>query len=248
MSVRPAANGKPISYFTPYVIDALQGRTDVATIIPKYVKRAVQEICESNPFEELKITGPLVVLTIGQSSYPVSTFLNAGDDYVQIPSFACFVDPPTNSVVNMMKYKTMMAIEPMSTSATQGVPARWTRYGANIIIGPTPNQQFSIYMRYQLRHNFPQDETDLNGVPIRVPDTWEEIVVYGAAERVAVVKRWNEQATYLHQLLWGDPASRTKDGTLARPGLIAARTLQIERDQQHNERQLMIRVSRYGAR
>ena len=248
MSVAPAANGKPISYFVPYVIDALQGRTDVASIIPKYVKRAVQELCESNPFEELKITGPVKALTIGQAMYPVAFFLNPGDDYVQIPSFACYVDFPNNTVITVLKYKTVMAIEPMSTQATQGVPSRWSRFGANIILGPTPNQQYGVYMRYQLRNNFPQDETDLSGVKIRVPDTWEEIVIYGAAERVAVVKRWNDQASYLHTLLWGDPASRAKDGTLARPGLIAARTLQIERDQQHNERQIMIRVSRYNAR
>ena len=103
-------------------------------------------------------------------------------------------------------------------------------------------------MRYQKRHNFPLDETDLNGVMVYVPDTWEEIIAYAAAERIAVVKRWNDQATYIHNLLWGDPASRNEQGKLDRPGLIAARPLQIERDQQHNSRQLMIRTSRYNSR
>lgn len=248
MSLAPAANGKPISYYVPYVIEALQGRTDVATIAPKYIKRAVQELCESNPFEELKVTGPPVALTISQPTYPVSTFLYAGDDYVQIPSFCIYVDPPNNTVLTTMKYKTVMAIDPMTAPATVGLPSRWTRFGANIILGPNPMNTYTVFMRYQIRHNFPQDETDLSGVKIRVPDTWEEIVIYGAAERIAVVKRWNDQATYLHNILWGDPASQQKDGTLGRPGLIAARTLQIERDQQHNERQILIRVSRYTPR
>lgn len=248
MSISPGTATKNIGYFVPYVVEALQNRTDVASIAPKYIKRAIQEICESNPFEELKVTGPTVALTTGQSLYPVSTFLNPGNDYVQIPSFCVYVDYPNNTVVTTMLYKTVMAIDPMATTATQGVPSRWTRFGTNIIIGPTPNQTYSVFMRYQVRHNFPLDETDLSGVMVYVPDTWEEIVTYAAAERIAVVKRWNDQATYLHNILWGDPASQTKDGTLARPGLIAARTLQIERDQQHNSRQLMIRVSRYNPR
>jgi hypothetical protein len=248
MSISPGSATKPISYFIPYVIDALQGRTDVATIAPKYIKRAIQEICESMPFEELKLTGPTVALTTGQPYYPVSTFLQPGDDYVQIPSFCIFVDYPTNTVLTTMTYKTVMAIDPMTGSATQGLPSRWTRFGTQIFLGPTPNQAWTVFMRYQKRHSFPLDETNLGGTMVYVPDTWEEIVAYAAAERIAVVKRWNDQATYLHQLLYGDPASRNEQGKLDRPGLIAARTLQIERDQQHNSRQLMIRVSRSGPR
>ena len=248
MSIAPGSATKPISYFVPYVIDALQGRTDVSAIAPKYIKRAVQEVCESNSFEELKITGPTVQLTTGQPYYPAAFFLNPGDDYVQIPSFIIFVDFPNSTVQTTIQYKNVMAIDPMLGSATQGLPSRWTRYGTQIFIGPVPNQPYSVFMRYQLRHRFPLDETDLSGVLIHVPDTWEEIIAYAAAERIAVVKRWNDQAIYLHNLLWGDPESRTSEGKLGRPGLIAARTLQIERDSQHNSRALMIRVSRMNPR
>jgi hypothetical protein len=248
MSISPGSATKPISYFVPYVIDALQGRTDVATIAPKYIKRAVQEICESMPFEELKITGPQVALTIGQPYYPASFFLQPGDDYVQIPSFLVFVDFPNNTVQTTIQYKTVMAIDPMLGSATQGLPSRWTRYGTQIFLGPNPNQTYTVFMRYQKRHSFPLDENNLGGTLVHVPDTWEEIVAYAAAERIAVVKRWNDQASYLHSLLWGDPSTRNEQGKLDRPGLIAARTLQIERDQQHNSRALMLRVSRYNSR
>jgi len=248
MALAPGAATKTISYFVPYVVDALQGRTDVAAIAPKYIKRAIQEICESTPFEELKITGPTVQLTIGQPYYPAAFFLNPGDDYVQIPSFVIYVDFPQNTVQTTMFYKTTMAIDPMLGTATQGLPSRWTRYGTQIFIGPVPNQNYSVFMRYQVRHRFPLDENNLSGTMVYVPDTWEEIIAYAAAERIAVVKRWNDQASYLHNLLWGDPASKMKDGTLARPGLIAARTLQIERDGQHNSRQLMIRQARMNPR
>lgn len=248
MSISPGSATKPISYFVPYVIDALQGRTDVATMAPKYIKRAIQEICESNVFEELKITGPLTTLTVGQPNYPVSIFLQPGDDYVQIPSFCIYVDFPTNTVLTTMNYKTVMAIDPMTGSATQGLSSRWTRFGNQIFLGPVPAQAYTVFMRYQKRHAFPLDEANLGGTMVYVPDTWEEIIYYAAAERIAVVKRWNDQAQFLHQLLWGDPASRNEEGKLNSPGLIAARTLQITRDQQHNSRQLMIRTSRCNPR
>jgi hypothetical protein len=249
MSISPGSATKPISYFYPYVREALQNRSDITDAVAgRYVKRAVQEICESMPFEELKLTGPTVQLTIGQPYYPVSFFLQPGDDYVQIPSFIIFVDFPQNTVQTTMMYKTVMAIDPMLGSATQGLSSRWTRFGNQLFLGPTPNQTYSVFMRYQKRHSFPLDENNLGGTMVHVPDTWEEIIAYAAAERIAVVKRWNDQATYLHNLLWGDPATRNEQGKLDRPGLIAARTLQIERDQQHNSRQLMIRTSRYNSR
>jgi hypothetical protein len=250
MARLPGVATKTISDLIPYVVDALQNRTDVTPLLAaRYIKRAVQEVCESNVFEELKITGPTVALTPGTVSYPVSTFMiDSGDDYVQIPSFAVFVDFPNNTIVSPIQYKVVMAIEPMLAGATVGVPSRWTRYGTNVLIGPNPNQAYSVFMRYQMRHRFPADESQMGGVLLYIPDTWEEIVAYAAAERIAQVKRWNEQATFIHQLLYGDPASQQKDGTLGRPGLIGARRLQIERDGQHNSRQLIPLVPRYGPR
>lgn len=246
MANLPASATKTINDLVPYVIDALQGRTDVSTIAPRYIKRAVQEVCESNPFEELKITGPQVSLSVGVPSYPVSFFMvDKGDDYVQIPSFNIFVDFPGNTVISTMQYKTVMALDPMTGSATQGLPSRWTRYGASIVLGPNPVNPYTVFMRYQLRHPFPADESALGGWPLRIPDTWEEIVAYAAAERIAIVKRWNDQAQFLHDILYGDPEARTSQGKMGRPGLIQARLLQIERDQQHSSRQLLPLVPRY---
>ena len=249
MARLPGVATKTIADLIPYVTDALQGRTDVAAMAPRYIKRAVQEVCESNNFEELKLTGPTVALITGQVSYPVSYFMqDSGDDYVQIPSFAVFVDYPNNTITSPIQYKVVMAIEPMLAGGTVGIPTRWTRYGTQILIGPNPNQPYYVYMRYQMRHRFPNDESAMGGVLLYIPDTWEEIVAYAAAERIAQAKRWNDQAEYIHKMLYGDPASKQRDGTLGRPGLIGARTLQIERDQRHNSRQLIPLVSHYGAR
>lgn len=242
-----AASTKTINDLIPDVVDALQGRTDVGSIAPKYIKRALQEITESYPFEELRTTGPNVQLSIGQSIYPVSTFMNTGDDYTSNESFAIYVDYPTNTVTSNLDYKTPKAIETMISPATQGVPSRWTRYGQNIHLGPTPNNLYSVFMRYQARYSFASDAS-LPGVPLLIPDTWEEIVAYSAALRIAIVKRWTDQRKELHDMLYGDPEFMISEGKRGRPGLIAARLFQVERDQRFNTRQIMPVIGRYNAR
>ena len=57
--------------------------------------------------------------------------------------------------------------------------------------------------------------------------------------------RWNDQASYIHQLLYGDPASQMKDGSPARPGLISARIFQPERDRRLSPVQISPMISRY---
>lgn len=257
MAQTPGVNTHTIADLVPYVQDALQNRADVTqTLASRYLVKALMEISESYPVEELRVTGPTATLTIGQAIYPVTTFLNQFtinnvqqyDDYTQIPSFAVYVDYPTNTVVSPMFYKTPMAIEPMIASATQGLPARWTRYGQNIHIGPTPNAAYAVFMRYQRRYPVPDDETQFPNLEVYLDNSWEEIAYYAAAERIAVIKRWNDQAKYLHDILYGDPLYQTSDGLKGRPGLVAARTHQMERDQQQNSRQIMPLVSRYNSR
>jgi hypothetical protein len=240
----PGGQAKTINDLTQEVINALQGRTDVSTLVPLYMKRALQELTDDYPFEEMRVTGPTVTLTAKQSTYPASLFLLPGDDYTIHSSFALFVDFPTNTVVTPIVYKTPAAIEVMTSPATQGIPSRWTRYGANILLGPTPQSPFSAFFRYQKRYQF--EESNLSSTPILVSPAWEEIVVYATAERIAIVKRWNDQATYLHSVLYGDPANQTA-GKGGRPGLISARLFQQEKDEQQGTRQLMPLVPRYCA-
>jgi hypothetical protein len=236
-----------ISTIQQDVLDALQGRTDISNItIAQYVAKTVWEITESHPFEELRTTGPNFTLTTGLSIYPLELFLNGGDDYTSNESFAIYVDFPTNSVVSPITYKTPAAIEVMIAPATQGVPSRWTRYGANIHLGPTPNAPYTVFMRYQVRHPFssPPALTD----PLYITNSWFDIVAYGAAMRIAITKRWPDQVKSLHDMLYGDPEYITSEGKRGRPGMIAARLFQVERDQRFNTRQLGILVPRYNAR
>jgi len=244
MLVGPGAPQKTINDLIPDVQDALQQRGDVAALVPKYMKRAIQEITESYPFEELRTTGPTVSLTAKKPTYLASFFLNTGDDYTVHSSFALFVDFPNNTVVSPVTYKTPAAIEVMLSPATIGVPSKWTRYGQNIFLGPNPDKNYSVFFRYQRRHPF-SDSDNAGSSVIYLPDSWEEIVVYSTAERIAVIKRWNDQAKYLHDILYGDPEFQSSEGKRGRPGLIAARLFQQERDEQMSSRQLMVMVPRY---
>jgi hypothetical protein len=239
----PGGTTKTINDLIPEVVNALQGRTDVSSLVPLYMKRTLQELTDNYPFEELRTTGPTTSLTKGLSTYPALQFLNPGDDYTIHSSFALYVDFPGNTVVSPVVYKTPAAIEMMIAPATQGIPSRWTRYGAQIFMGPTPNNPYSVFFRYQKRYQFQED--NLSATPVLVAPQWEEIAIYATAQRIAVVKRWNDQATYLHNYLYGDPEFQMSEGKKGRPGIISARLFQQEKDEQQGTRQLMPLVSRY---
>jgi hypothetical protein len=134
----------------------------------------------------------------------------------------------------------------MTGAATLGIPAWWTRYGGVIRVGPTPNATYTMFMRYQVKHPFtnPGAITD----PIYLPNSWFDIAAYSAAMRIAIVKRWTDQVKFLHDLLYGDPEFVNSEGKRGRPGLIAARLFQVERDQKFDTRQFTPVVGRYNVR
>lgn len=239
----PGGTTRVINDLIPEVVNALQGRTDVSTLVPLYMKRTLQDLTDNYPFEELRTTGPLTSLTATVSTYPASIFLNTSDDYTIHSSFTLFVDFPTNSVKSPITYKTPAAIEMMTAPATKGIPAKWTRYGASIFMGPTPDKNYQVLFRYQRRYQFNDD--NLGVTPVLITDSWEEIAIYSCAERIAIVKRWNDQASYLHQILYGDPEYQTSAGKMGRPGLLSAKLFQQEKDEQMSSRALTPIVARY---
>ena len=239
----PGGQTKTINDLIPEVVNALQQRGDVAGLVPLYMKRTLQDLPDTYPFEELKVTGPTVSLTANVSTYPASLFLIPGDDYTIHSSFALFVDFPNNTIKSPVTYKTPAAIEMMTSPATKGIPAKWTRYGTNIFMGPTPDKGYSVFFRYQQRYEFQED--NLGASLILVPPDWEEIAIYSCAERIAIVKRWNDQANYLHTILYGDPESQTTQGKAGRPGLLSAKLFQMEKDEQMGTRSLTPLVPRY---
>lgn len=246
----PGATNKTINDLVPEVVHALQDRTDVAPLAPLYIKRAIQELTESYPFPELERTGPTVQLTQNVSTYNAAYFLNVNEDYTFPNSFAIYVDFPSNTVVGTIDYRTPKAIEQMISPATTGIPAKFTRYGTNFMLGPTPNQPYSVFLRYQVRHPFSpaSDAQSISGAEVFLPSSWDEIVIYSAAMRIAITKRWNDQKKDLHDLLFGDPEFQMSEGKRGQPGLVSARISQIQRDQMFNTRQVMPTIARYGPR
>ncbi len=244
----PGSTPRTVEDLVPDVVDALQGRTDVSTLIPRWMKRAVQDLTASTPFEELRRTGPQV--SVSQAINPVANFMNNDGDLSFVEVFTLFVDPPGNTVKDTLDYKTPKAIEIITSPVTTGIPKYWTRFGQNFLVAPVPNIAYTMFIRYQVKHPFPEatDQQSLLGAFIYLPEDWEEILVYATALRVAVAKRWNDQVAFLKQHLYGDPEYMISDGKRGRPGVLSAKLLQVERDQQFNTRQLGIRVPRYGSR
>lgn len=270
---QPAASTLTINGLINKVKAALQNRDDVSEtqVNPEmrpsaWIRDTLRELTANYPFPELQIAGPLTTIGPGlgyQGSnymYPVSDFLNAGDDVTltedptifltpsqqqaaiqQGAAASKFVGTANGSVAYPMDYLTVKAIQPM-LFIQGGIPFRYTRYGNMFWFGTQPGTNYQVYLPYQRRHPF---NPDLVTSPIYIPQEWFDIVAYAAAERGAVMLRWNAQASYLHGLLYGDPASQQKDGTLARPGLIAARILQPERDRRLSTIQISCMVSRY---
>lgn len=229
------------------VLDALQGRTDVSdSMIARYVAKAAKELCESQPFPELEATGPTQNLIVGEETYPVSQFVNTGDTYSSAKSFVIFIDFPNNTVTNTIKYKTMAGIETLVAPAVQGIPAWFTRFDTNFLFGPVPNNTYTVFLRYQQEH--PTTATPSLNDPLYLPKSWYDILAYAAAQRIAIPKRWTDQAQYLHDVLYGDPEFINSQGLRGRPGLIAARTFQQERDQPYNSRSLTPVVARVNPR
>lgn len=246
------------------VISDMQNRQDVNENNPNpemrpsaWLRDALREITESQPFEELRQPNPPQVTIgpgkgVGGSSYKykVSAFLNPGDDVTLTEDPVIFLNATLtgaavtslNSVAYPMDYLTPKAIAPL-LNIPGGIPFKYTRFGDQFWFGTQPGQNFIVYLPYQLRHPFNDD--NLPASEVYLPKSWHDILSMAAAERGAIKLRWNDQADYLHKALYGDPASQMKDGTLARPGLIAARVLQQERDRRLSSIQMTPVIARY---
>jgi hypothetical protein len=270
---QPAASTLTINGLINKVAAYLQNRPDVSETQTNpemrpsaWIRDSLREITANWPFPELQIAGPLTTIGPGlgfQGSnymYPVSMFLNPGDDMTSSEDPTIFLTPQdqqaailqgatpskfvgtaTGTVAYPMDYLTVKAIQPM-LFIPGGIPFRYTRYGNMFWYGTQPGTNYSVYLPYQRRHPF---NPDLVTSPIYLPQEWFDVLAISAAERGAVTLRWSDMASYLHQLLYGDPASQMKDGSLARPGLISARIFQPERDRRLSTVQISPMVSRY---
>lgn len=218
---------------------AMNNRQDItnsSNVVLNAIGASITEITESYPFDELRVSGPKIELTAGTSLYPLTGWLNAGDtNATQIITFALqypSASPNITSAIISLDYKYPTAIEPLLVAS--GPPKSWTRWGSDIILAPTPDQAYVTYMRYQRKHpfgNYPiPDEEDV----VYLPDSWIDIVTYASAMRIALSLRATDIWQQYHDLLYGDPEYQTSQGKRGRPGIIAARVFNQERDAMNN--------------
>jgi hypothetical protein len=226
-----------ISELIPDVKLILQNRSDVLNYNPAmYIKNSIQELSQSYPFEELRVTGPRQTLTVNQYQYPVTFFENPGDDYSQIQALNIFTNPNTNTVAYPLHYDTPTGIQTL-LFIPGGLPAKWTRFGDFIWVGPQPGQQYTVFMIYQRRHPF--NDANLGSTPVLMPPEWKEIVEYCAAYRLAAGPlRWMDFAKELRILIYGDPSDPSE------PGLIKRRFYQQQMDERLHSRNLAVVTGR----
>jgi len=243
----PGSNPHKIADLYPGILAKLQNRTDITEQQAAYaVRSALLDITESMIFEELRSPNiPMVTAGPGMGwqgsnyAYQVSTFLAPGDDYtlmedpvICLTQGTQFTSPSqvNNTVTYAMDYMTPKAIRPL-LGIGGGIPLKYTRFGTQ------PGQPYQVFLPYQIRHRF---TSNLPDSPLFIPTSWEEIVEYSAAMRLAQGPlRWPDMVKDIKLILYGDP--KTPD----QPGILAARKLQIERDQNKSTRQLIPVVQRY---
>lgn len=235
----PATSSVMINDLIPNVQLLLQNRTDLAQYNPAFfMKAAIQEMSMNRDFEELRVTGPQVQLTVGQYLYPVTFWMNPGDDYTTVYALNLFVDYPQNQVSYPLHYETPAGIRPM-TFIQQGLPSRWSRFGPNIWLGISPNQPYTTFADYQIRHPFLAG-SNLGNTIVRMPAEWHRAVEYSTAYRMAAGPlRWPDMAQELHAMLYGDPDNPNK------VGIVSQLVTQMQLDEKIHSRRINVVVSRY---
>jgi hypothetical protein len=260
MGAPPAATEITINDLIPEVQGWLQNRSDASetqsnpTMRPSsWLKRALQELTANYEFEELKVSGPVVNVGPGLGfkgsnyAYPVAYFLNPGDDVTLTFDPVIFLTPgqaqqaglavnTTNVVGYSMDFLDEKAIQSL-LFIKGGVPFKYCRHGNQFWFGSAPGSVYQVYLPYQLRHPF--DSENLTSSPVYLPSDWHEITSIAAAERGATKLRWNDQASFLHSILHGDPENPEK------LGLIAQAMQQPERDRRLSPMTLQVGYDRF---
>jgi hypothetical protein len=218
------------------------------------LRKAVLELTEDYKHPLLEATGPIVSLVAYQNNYSSNYFLTTSDavaslDVSKVNSFFLYNDPfvapsLTNSMTNAgydLKSRSMDSIEVLLN--VPGLPTYWGRNNNQIYIAAMPDNTYQCFMRYQKQH--PNTDTAANFIAattIEMADSWQEILEYAAALRIAPQINLADKKTELHTALYGDQKFQTSSGIEGAPGLIFQRTSQRNRDQGTTVRRLRLRM------
>lgn len=225
----------------PGIIRKLRGRTDEDDNLASYTKAALLDLTQNYEFEELRVTGPVSSFIAYKSEYPkggsACPFINPGDVKLTfIVTWYCYFNVLPiilgQSLGLGMKGRSPRVVEPMSKIS--GQPSIYGLVGNNILVGFMPNIAYATQMRYQRQHPFNLD-VNLGKSTVFIPEDWQDIIEYAAAEKACDTLGMNEIGMLYHQKLYGSPGSR---GRPPQPGLIAERMSMQSRLTTYNEKQL----------
>lgn len=242
-----------VSDLYPGIQAHLNGRpvTTLNNTAAEYIRKTILELTEDYKFPGLEVTGPVVTLVPLQASYTAAFFLAVADATLElnkVNSFFIFntgyavltLATQQNSGYNLT-YSTINNIEILIN--TPGLPTKWTRHNGMVWIGCVPDSNYSIQMRYQKEHPFPNaGGVDAGNDPILLPDSWQDIVEHAAAMRAARDLNLQTKANELFNTLNGDSAFQTSGGVTGQPGLIFGRTSQENRDQKTFVKAMKLRM------
>lgn len=229
--------------------DYLSGRPVPTAKGYEWIRKSVLELTETYKFPNVEVPGPLVQLEqFNPGPYDYDTFMataDAGLDITNIDSFWVYYITPQNLDASngenpgiQLKFRTIDVLE--QDMNLTGPPTYWTRYGGKLYVAFAPDQSYFSYVRYRKMQSF-SDPVSANDV-ILMPDTWQDIVGYAAAERGAMSLDLNERVEKFHNKLYGDPKFQRSGGTEGAPGLIFMRTSQETRDKTRSPTSLRLRV------
>lgn len=230
----------------------LMNRVVAQALMLEEIRKAVLELTEEYKHPLLEATGPLTNFVAFQNVYVPNYFLQTGDanlDISKVNSFFIYNNPfvapsGTNSETNAgydLKFRSIDSIEVLLN--VPGLPMYWSRNNNQLYFGSMPDQAYNCYMRYQKQH--PLSDV-VNGftttTPIQMADSWQEILEYASAIRIAPKVNLANKKTELHTSLYGDQKFQTSGGIEGAPGLIFQRTSQRNRDQETTTRRFRLRM------
>lgn len=230
----------------------LMNRTVAQATMLEAIRKAVLELTEDYKHPLLEATGPTVQLVPFQNNYSPNFFMAVADanlDASKINSFFLYNNPylppsTDNSITNAgydLVFRSINDIEVLLN--IPGLPLYWSRNNNQIYVGSMPDDSYYCYSRYQKQHPLSNVVNGFaTGTPILMADTWQEILEYAAAIRLAPQVNLAAKKVELHSDLYGDQKFQTSGGIEGAPGLIFQRTSQRNRDQSTTTRRLRLRM------
>lgn len=239
------------------IVNKFGGRTNfgpaasTSALYVTAVQQAIQEFTETIEFEELKVISPIVPLNQGVGIYSISQFIPPNQltwDITDILDWGYWLTPSSqNGPFRIIKYRRIPTVDLYQFGTTAPAPpVYFSRFGSpwgisgagsELMLGPIPDNLYLSFMRFKARHPF---TTNVYDSPIYLPDSWQEIIEYAACLRLAINEGSEKYTTIFRTMLFGDPKDPTN------PGLLNARRKQMERDANHNERQITVVLSTYS--